>query len=119
MPASRRGNTNRFCQSLNKIVNLQTKIDAATSLQAIDRLFGQTRYFKINPQSYSRHNTIEFRQHSGTIEFEKVSNWITFLHNLVDYSKQNVANDFSFEGMKTFNNQEVITYFNNRKSELN
>lgn len=117
MPQSRRADNNRFCKSLKNIVNLQSKIDAATSLRQISNFFG-SRYFKINPESYARHNTIEFRQHSGTIEFEKVSNWIQFLHNLVDFSKANIATDFTFEGLKKFNQDEIITFYNNRKSEL-
>lgn len=119
MPQSRRANNNQFCKSLKNIVNLQQKINNSSSLQAIAKVFSGSRYFKINPISYARHNTIEFRQHSGTIEFEKVENWILFLHNLVDYSKNNVATNFTFEGLKAFNQDEIINFYHNRKSELN
>ena len=118
MPQSRRANNNHFCKSLKNVVNLQSKIQAATSLDKIAQIFDHSRYFKINPESYSRHNTIEFRQHSGTIEFEKISNWILFLHNLVDYSKNNIATDYSFEGFKAFNQAEIISFYHNRKNDL-
>lgn len=118
MPQSRRGNTNYYCRSLNSINNLNVKIDNATSLRAISDVFSNNRYFKINPTSYSRHNTIEFRQHSGSIEFSKISNWIVFLHNLVDYSKNHLATDHSWEALTTINQAEVITFYHNRKQEL-
>ena len=49
-----------------------------------------SRYYNVNPMSWSRHNTIEFRQHSGTVEYEKISNWVKFLAGLVEYSRNNV-----------------------------
>lgn len=118
MPQSRRGNTNYYCRSLNSIRNLNAKIDLAQNLRAISDIFSNNRYFKINPTSYSRHNTIEFRQHSGSIEFSKISNWIVFLHNLVDYSKNHLAADHSWEALTTINQAEVITFYHNRKQEL-
>jgi len=35
------------------------------------------RYYAINVRSYLKHKTIELRQHSGTLNFEKLYNWIT------------------------------------------
>jgi hypothetical protein len=118
MPQSRRANSNKYCRSLKSIVNLDLKLEAAKSLAAIANIFNNTRYFKINPISYARHQTIEFRQHSGTIEFEKVQNWVTFLHNLVDYSADNLATDFTFDGFSKFNQQEITNYYHNRKQDL-
>ena len=48
------------------------------------------RYFKVNACSYSRHHTIEFRQHQGSTDFEKISNWVNFCAKLVAWSKKNV-----------------------------
>jgi len=118
MPNSRRGNTNYYCRSLKSISNLTAKIDAASTLSAIENVFTNNRYFKINPTSYRRHNTIEFRQHSGTIEYSKISNWLVFLHNLVDYSKNHLATDFSWNGIASINQAEVVTFYHNRKQEL-
>ena len=118
MPNSRRANNNEYCQSLNRISDLSEKIKNATTLAGIERVFGGNRYFKINPTSHARHNTIEFRQHSGTIEFEKISNWVLFLHNLVDYSKNHFATDFGWSGIEKMNPAAIITYFHNRKQEL-
>lgn len=48
------------------------------------------RYYKVNACSYARHNTIEFRQHQGSTDFEKISNWVNFCAKLVAWSKKNV-----------------------------
>ena len=71
-------------------------------------------------QSYVRHNTIEFRQHSGTVEFEKIANWILFLHNLVEYSKTKkvLASEASFESFQKFNQPEVVNYLTTRINQL-
>lgn len=80
MPQSRRGNNAFYAQSLNSLPTLNratTKIDMARV---------RTRYYKINPLSYLRHKTVEFRQHSGTVEFAKIKNWVLFLAALIQYS---------------------------------
>lgn len=44
------------------------------------------RYRKVNLCSYMRHGTIEFRQHSGSIDGTKVANWIMFCVTFVEDS---------------------------------
>ena len=45
------------------------------------------RYFKMNATSVNHQNSIEFRQHSGTIESDKVENWIRMMVQFVDKAK--------------------------------
>jgi hypothetical protein len=40
------------------------------------------RYWAINPQSYEEHHTIEVRCHSGTVNAEKINNWIALLSSI-------------------------------------
>ena len=115
MPNSRRGSSNTFCQSLT---HLTGRIDGASSMQTLTNSVMTNRYFKVNLQSYSRHKTIEFRQHSGTVEFEKISNWVLFLHNLVEYSRTSRVETANMESLQRFQQPEVFTYFHNRQSEL-
>ncbi|MDC7784780.1 amidoligase family protein [Rhodoplanes sp. TEM] len=35
-----------------------------------------TRYRKLNMTSYNRYRTVEFRQHGGTVDADKVENWV-------------------------------------------
>ena len=117
MPKSRKGNNNFYTKGFSTITNFEEKISNAISLVEIDNFFG-SRYFKINPKSYARHNTIEFRQHSGTVEFEKISNWVRFLGNLITFSEDNLVTDKSLEGLAEFNSREIMNYLRRRTNKL-
>jgi len=117
MPLSRRNN--RFCKSLKKITNFESRVNEASSLQNLaSSVFNSDRYFKVNPVSYARHNTCEFRQHSGTVEYIKISSWIRFLNNLVQLSKQGLVSNTTLEGLRAFNNDEIVNYFKTRTNKL-
>lgn len=124
MPRSRRGNSNYYCKSLlNKFSSKEEafrKIDAARSVEQISKIVtGRKRYCKINAESFFRHGTIEFRQHSGTREFVKMENWLYLLHRLVDYSKQGfVAQGNEFEAMKEFMTDDCHDFYFNRIQDL-
>jgi len=77
LPASRRNN--RYCYTLSP-----ERIAAADT---ISDLSGAThgKFSSINLQTWSR-GTIEFRQHSGTIDAVKIWNWCHFLVNLVSWT---------------------------------
>lgn len=49
----------------------------------------RSRYFKVNAESYIRHKTIEFRQHQGTTNYDKIINWVSFCGKLVAWSRTN------------------------------
>lgn len=116
MPQSRRGSGNTYCKSLR---GYESRIDTATSISGLARtVFRNDRYFKVNMQAYERHQTIEFRQHSGTVEFKKIANWVTFLHNLVEYSKTKRVENPTFETLKKFNQTEVYNYLITRQNQL-
>lgn len=115
MPASRRGAANTYCQSL---AGLTSRIDAATTMNALTSNVMPSRYFKVNLQSYLRYKTIEFRQHSGTVEFEKISNWVLFLHNLVEYSRTSRVDTATMDSLQTFQQPDIYTFYHNRQSEL-
>lgn len=116
MPMSRRDNNNTYCKSLK---TEKSKIENAMSILGLKAAIG-TRYKKINLESIVRHGSVEFRQHSGTTEFEKIKNWVLFLHNLVDYSKtKRVAeSEATFESIQKFNQEEIYNYLYNRKNDL-
>lgn len=84
MADSRRANNSQWCRSLlgHDFSACRTKADVASALNF-------DRYHKVNAESYSRHRTIEFRQHQGTTNYEKISRWVMFLAKLVEYSYKN------------------------------
>jgi hypothetical protein len=123
MPMSRRSGQNKYCQSIKgrrAISSIFSDIDSCKTVKQIEKkVTNKSRYYKINAQAFARHGTIEFRQHSGTVEFLKINNWVRFLHNLICYSQSNVAADGNFERLADFNQPELMAYFNERKEELN
>ena len=81
MPRSRRGNENQFCRSIGSV--LTRAFEAASSIEEL--AYAQCgRYFKVNLHSYPRHGTIEFRQHSGTVNARKIASWVLFLNDFID-----------------------------------
>ena len=113
MPLSRRANNNGFCRSLQgfDFSRCTTKRDVYDLMNS--------RYYKINSHAYFRHQTIEFRQHSGTTDYEKISNWIAFLAGLVKYSEKNLITVCNSIDEIPFLNAEQKAYFNNRRASLN
>lgn len=95
VPPSRRAN--RFCQSNT---NRMTRSDWTTlrSARAVNTLaramngglspnhYNPYRYYKLNFQSYSLHGTMEFRQHSGTVESQKACAWARLILGFVSDS---------------------------------
>ena len=114
MPLSRRGNNSRWCHSLQGI-----DFSHCTTKRQIAAAMNYDRYFKVNAMSYDRHQTIEFRQHSGTTDYEKISNWIAFLAALVKYSEKNEITSCATINDIPFLNDEQKAYFNSRRESLN
>lgn len=81
MPKSRRSNT--YCEKFGTY--LKQKFEAASTLDEVVRVCG--RYHVINTEAYLRHSTIEFRQHSGTTEYAKISSWVQMLMAMLQYAK--------------------------------
>ena len=89
MPKSRRASENRHCKSVNRLAEnfenvLVRNPTSVANLQS-------DRYYKLNLSAFIRHGTIEFRQHSGTIAYEKIKNWVLFCLNFVETSQEVVT----------------------------
>ena len=90
-PSSRRGNP-QYCGSMSatwkKIDDLVSKVDIPLeNLRGSSYTYNTSRFSKINySKAYITHKTIEFRQHSGTTDYNKIANWIEFLQNFVEQS---------------------------------
>lgn len=113
MPVSRRANNSRWCHTLQGIdfSDCETKVD-------IEEAMHFDRYFKVNAVAYERHKTIEFRQHSGTTDYEKISNWVMFLAHLVEYSFKYECNECSTIEEIPFLKESEKEYFINRRAAL-
>ena len=60
--------------------------------------YSDNRYFNVNLLgAYSRHKTIEFRAHGGTVDGEKLEMWVRFLHLIVKSAETNRATNVRYE----------------------
>ena len=110
---SRRDSNSRWCKSLKNhkmaIINSRTKNEIRSALE-------YDRYHRVNAEAYNRHGTVEFRQHQGTVNFEKISHWVTFLGKLVEYSKSNrLTRDITRIEDIPFLTEDEKRYFINRR----
>lgn len=117
MPISRRANNNCFCRSIALQPRLEATILHCNSLDEIVAFFC-SRYYKINAEAYNRHHTIEFRQHSGTVEFKKVSMWLSFLKKLLTYSKNHTVENCTTIDDIPFLTKTEKDYFKQRINQL-
>lgn len=85
LPASRRNN--RFCESLiagRSVADVFAACDRAATLYDLRGLVnGWSRYKKLNLESLERHGTVEFRQHSGTVDPVKMVQWVKLVVGFV------------------------------------
>lgn len=84
MPPSRRGSANQYCKSLSR-----TRWNG-NDVRSMANSMG-CRYYKVNLQSYLKYGTLEFRQHAGSLNFAKISNWIGLLQQFVEASRPEAA----------------------------
>ncbi|HEX8506345.1 MAG TPA: amidoligase family protein [Hymenobacter sp.] len=123
VPADRRGSANTYCRSLQRgrsQAQAEAAILGATTAQELSEAAnGGSRYHKVNVQSFFRQGTIEFRQHSGTTSFEKISFWVKLLANLVDFSKQRLVTPaLPVAEFATFNQRDIATFYQRRRTAL-
>jgi hypothetical protein len=91
MPASRRGNDATYCKSVKLVA--PTAIEQARSIPELSSAIARasraagSRYHKVNLDAHSKHGTVEFRQHSGTVDASKAVNWIITCLSLVAAAK--------------------------------
>ena len=82
LPASR--HNNRMCAALDL-----NRVEAAdTTITDLKAATLNRKFSSINLETWSK-GTVEFRQHSGTIECDKIWAWVQFLLNLVEHTTEN------------------------------
>ena len=73
------GNNGRY-QSMEELAN--QLYSCQTVGEIVSRMGG--RYNTVNVQCWNRQRTVEFRQHGGSLDSEKILNWAHFLVNTVE-----------------------------------
>lgn len=130
MPDSRKANT--YCKSiLSRFMSLgdaYEQIGKAATTAALRALLNPGhsagRYHKLNLHSLTRHGTLEFRQHSGTVDPDKMVNWVKLVTAfVVDAAKYQTVRrdkvDHSFENMlKVVPDATVKKFYRARRAAL-
>ena len=88
MAPSRRGSSNPYIQPLQVD---EVQLAAATTVDQVAAACGvtprnsrdTTRYRKLNLQSFWAYSTVEFRQHQGTVDADKATNWVRLCLRMV------------------------------------
>jgi hypothetical protein len=130
VPRSRRANNNRTIKSNIQSVggigesaakDAHAKLGSAKTLNELRALFSNDRYHKLNLESSAVHNTVEFRGHGGTVEFEKMEAWIALTSSIVEDAKTRSTCRFSApdkafdEMLKGLKGQPSISRFLRRR----
>jgi Putative amidoligase enzyme len=87
MPPSRRASNNSYCKSMTSAS--AAAIDRAANLDALILVahpgpVDNRRYHKLNLVAFNRHRTVEFRQHSGTLDARKARLWTVTCMRMVE-----------------------------------
>lgn len=77
---SRRANNSRYCQGFSRSrAEANEKIAMIRKARTLEQIAGTVmsgKFRKLNLMTYWRQGTVEFRQHQGSTEAVKVTNWI-------------------------------------------
>lgn len=129
---SRRGQRNGYCGSLGGEIGLARIKSVRQMNQLLFEAF-PSRYMKLNCQSYEIHGTVEFRQHQGTTDGEKIVAWVVFTQMLVEravagkirmkngasdwFNLKKVIRGYKWMGADEIQ-QEAIAFLNKRRQAL-
>ena len=119
MPESRRGDNNRYCQSIEAPSMCLSNVANGMGIRGLQSAFNYDRYYKVNLMAYNNHKTIEFRQHSGTTEYTKIKNWIDFLTAFLTWSlkHEEIMSATSIDELPFLNDSQK-RFYNQRKATL-
>jgi hypothetical protein len=103
----------RWAQTLD-IDSIWNKLNRCEDFSDVENLLS-TRYRKVNVFSFRRYGTVEFRQHGGSLDVDKICHWVVLLTNMCDVTKKK-ANIQKTKGEFKHSVVEVFGRGQNRKT---
>jgi hypothetical protein len=120
--------TNPYCKQFheNEIYSFATSNVTGSTVRnfVINYDFG-TKYRALNYSSFIKYETVEFRQHKGSINFEEIRNWSFLLQDFVEYFSHNFLTEEEESELKNLaeikTTQDLIKVknYNERQKVLN
>jgi len=80
--------TNTLANNYGDLTQINSRLNGCNSVSEVISAFNGTRYQTVNLQAYSRQRTVEFRQHGGSLDSEKILNWAHWLITTVEMCNQ-------------------------------
>ncbi len=87
MAKSRRESVSTYTMSIESWPAVPAMQRAQTPQELANAVPGSSdtrRYHKVNLEAFRKYGTLEFRQHQGTADFEKIKNWVLFLQYFIE-----------------------------------
>jgi len=114
MPRSR--HDGEYCHSL-----IGHNLEGCRDVEDVAYALRVSRYYTVNPLAYRAHKTVEFRQHAGTTNYEKIKNWLQFLRGLIEVSYDRELTDAEVVSIDSlpFIGAGVKRYYKARANQLN
>ena len=98
-----------------------------TFCRALSQAPRGSRYRKVNTNAFNRHRTVEFRQHSGTVEGDKVVHWVRLVRAVVTLlathnfnARVSYTNPDSFDAFLALFNlpADTVAHFQTRRQKF-
>ena len=104
---------------------LRRSLTGVTGRNNITAWVGTERYRTVNVTAYARHGTLEFRQHQGTLNGQKLTAWVRLMLGIMDKASSMSEAEAvpSFATMTEFTqfvgvDENTANYFNRRATQL-
>jgi hypothetical protein len=95
-PLNRRKDVNNFCLSIKPIteISINEKIKLLNEKKELE-VFDLDKNYKLNLASLEKYGTLEFRHHTGTLNYDEIFHWVYFCQEFIDASITSEGNNDS------------------------
>jgi len=86
---SRRSGENEFCTDFDEVLENIAESRCSGFEMSLNEIAGYGEHYDaVSVQALQKYGTIEFRQHHGTVNGKKITNWVKFLLNHVEMARK-------------------------------